>query len=158
MSFSQVVGAAMGSALLVLSAPSAQAAPEPHETVTIAATGRVADDGKITLSGTYRCVAARGPVFVSSSIQQDGDQQSVGGTRAICDGALHSWKNTGRVGIRTHRCIGRAICHGGGPADGYRPGPALVQATVMELRPHAGLLLLPYFHAKEEQEITLVAR
>lgn len=165
MSFSQLVGATVGSALLVFSAPSAQAAAEPDETVTIAATGRVADDGTITLSGTYRCVAGSGPVFVSSSIQQEGRRQSVGGTRAVCDGAQHSWTNTDRTGSgsRTHRCVGvRAICHGAadprdGSDDGYRPGPALVQATLMELRPDSGLLLVPVFHAKEEREITLVA-
>jgi hypothetical protein len=109
--------------------------------VTIAATGQVADDGTITLSGTYRCVASSGPVYLASSIEQDGDRQSVGGTRAVCDGARHPWENTGRAG-----------------SDGYRPGSALVQATLMELRPDSGRVLTPHSHGTQEREITLVTR
>lgn len=169
MSVSHVMGAAVGAALLIFGAPSAQAAAEPDEALTIAATGRVAADGTITLSGTYRCVAGRGPVYVSSSIEQDGRRRSVGGTRAVCDGEVHPWtnkgpwSNKGRVTPATHRCVGvRAICHGAADprtgSDGYGPDSALVQATLMELRPHPALLLVPVFHAKQEREITLVAR
>ncbi|MEW2402646.1 DUF6299 family protein [Streptomyces sp. NPDC046862] len=163
MSVSQVMGAAVGAALLIFGAPSAQAAAEPDEALTIAATGRVAADGTITLSGTYRCAAGSGPVYVSSSIEQDGRRRSVGGTRAVCDGDVHPWTNKGRVTPATHRCVGvRAICHGAADpragSDGYGPGSAVVQATLMELRPHPALVLVPVFHAKEEREITLVAR
>lgn len=170
MALSQVIGVAMGAALLIASAPPApaQAAAEPYESVTIAATGRVADDGTITLSGTYRCVAGSGPVHVSSSIQQDGNTHSGGGTRAICDGDEHRWKNKGRVESAARRCVvGRAICHGiqrlwrdtdRGESDGYRPGSAFVRATLVELRRRSGWTPVLYYRAEDEREITLVAR
>src|SRR4051794_28527499 len=54
--------------LLLAAAPSTPAASAPGETVTVAPTGSIAADGTVTLSGTYRCTAGAGPVFVSSSV------------------------------------------------------------------------------------------
>ncbi|MFF8593538.1 DUF6299 family protein [Streptomyces sp. NPDC015220] len=138
----------MAAAALLLAAPEAPAAPAAVatagstaavETVTVDRKVRLAKDGTVTISGTYRCTGAEGPVFVSSSISQDDFRTSngIGGTRAVCDGAVHRWANTGRPG--------RA------PA----PGAAQVQATVMELVRH-GILLLPDFHAIGERDVTLV--
>ncbi|MDQ1035614.1 hypothetical protein QFZ75_002030 [Streptomyces sp. V3I8] len=141
----QVMGTAAAAALLLLAAPSAGALPQQagpaglSETVTVDSIGRLAADGTITLSGTYRCTGGSGPVFVSSSLSQGGSglRTGIGGTTALCDGAEHPWANTGRTDP------GR-----------FKAGAAKVEATVMELR--SGGLLLPLFHAAHEQDVTLV--
>ncbi|WP_060906191.1 DUF6299 family protein [Streptomyces scabiei] len=136
----RVLGAAAGAALLLFSAaPPAGATIEASETLTIDPIGSVAPDGTVTLSGTYRCLGANGPVFVSSSLQQ-GDsrvRKGVGGSSAVCDGAEHTWTNTDRA-----------------EPGRYVPGPARVEATVTELS--GGGLPLPRFHAVRQQDITLV--
>lgn len=146
----QVMGTAAGAALLLLAAPSSAHAVAdslglsersgPFETVTVDPTGRVAADGTVTLSGTYRCTGGTGPVFVSSSLGQgEGkSRKGVGGTTAVCDGAEHRWTNTDRT-----------------EPGRFKPGAARVEATVMELRSGGGLPL-PYFHARQQQDITLV--
>src|SRR5690606_22384036 len=85
-------------------------------------------------------LAAAGPVFVSSSLHQSPStvRYCIGGTRAVCDGLLHRWEDTGTV-----------------PVDTFTPGAADVEATLMELRP-AGGLPLPAFHAVQRHDITLV--
>ncbi|AQS67029.1 DUF6299 family protein [Streptomyces pactum] len=135
--------AAAGAALLLLSAPAASAAPHDArhitESVTVDSTGRLAADGTVTLSGTYRCTAAVGAVFVSSSVSQ-GDssvEYGIGGTWAVCDGLEHRWVNTGKSS-----------------ANDLKPGAARVEATLMELRPIGGLPL-PAFHAIHAQNVTL---
>lgn len=179
MSIPRVIGAAMGTALLVFTAPSAEAAG-PNEAVTIAATGRVAADGTITLSGRYRCAPGSDPVFVGSSIQQGNSRRSVGGTRAVCDGNEHPWKNSGRVGSVTYSCVSGSgsgnglegpaggnsgmVCTGSGHSsdtgwvrsDTYQPGDALVEATLLELR-SSGLVPVPHIRVVEERQIKLVA-
>ncbi|MEW2568241.1 DUF6299 family protein [Streptomyces sp. NPDC047070] len=155
MRFHQAAGSAAVTALLLLAAPSAGAVSGQggsagpagpagpaglSETVTVDPTGRLAADGTVTLSGTYRCTGGTGRTFVSSSLSQ-GDsrvRKSVGGTRAVCDGAEHRWRNTDRTDP------GR-----------FEAGAATVEASVMELR--FGGLPLPMFHAAAEQSVTLVA-
>ncbi|MEU6551055.1 DUF6299 family protein [Streptomyces sp. NPDC046915] len=144
-----VLGAAAGAAALLLTgaaAPAllfatavAPAAAAPYENVTVDPTGRVAD-GAVTLSGTYRCTAGTGPVFVSSSVSRSALSftQGIGGTVARCDGAEHRWRNSGRI-----------------LADAVRPGMAHVEAAILELRSHGGLPL-PYFHAVRQRDVTLV--
>ncbi|MFM9593091.1 DUF6299 family protein [Streptomyces scabiei] len=136
----RVLGAAAGAAALLLAAAgSAGAVHDPDGTVTVDPTGHVAPDGTLTLSGTYRCLAGGGPVFVSSSLQQ-GDsrvRKGVGGSSAVCDGAEHTWTHTDRA-----------------EPGRYVPGPARVEATVTELS--GGGLPLPRFHAVRQQDITLV--
>ncbi len=139
-----LLGAAAGAALLFLTGagatPAAASVLAPSESVTVDAVGRIATDGTVTLSGTYRCVGSSGPVFVSSSVSQgvSTTRYGIGGTRAVCDGAVHRWVNTGR------------------PMSGaLTPGAAHVAATLMELRTSSGLPL-PSFHATSGQEITLV--
>ncbi|MEU3661463.1 DUF6299 family protein [Streptomyces sp. NPDC032940] len=134
------LAAAAGAALVLLAAPAATAASSaPTETVTVDSTGRVAADGTVTLSGTYRCAPGTGPVYVSSSISQgdDSTEYGVGGSRAVCDGVLHQWTNTGK------------------PSRVLEPGAAHVDATLVELRP-LGIIPLPSFHALSKQDITLV--
>ncbi|MEW2072122.1 DUF6299 family protein [Streptomyces sp. NPDC013433] len=149
MSVRPVLGAAAGSALLLLgfaaAAPSpasaAHSAPSaPSESVTVDAEGRMAD-GAVTLSGTYRCRGGDGPVFVSSSVgrsSSDPHYSGGDGTRAVCDGEEHRWENTETV-----------------PENALEAGRAHVEATLVELRP-GGVLLLPAVHAVGHRDITLV--
>ncbi len=133
------LGVAAASALLMLVAPDAPA--DPYESVTVDQTGTLAADGTVTLSGTYRCTGGTGPVFVSSSVGKpsSGVRHGIGGTRAICDGLEHRWENTGKPS-----------------PSSLEPGPAHVEATVMELDSTSGLPL-PRFHAAKQQDVTLVA-
>ncbi|MET8452579.1 DUF6299 family protein [Streptomyces sp. NPDC005209] len=135
------LAAAAAAAALLCAVAAAPATADPNETLTVDPTGRVTADGNVTLSGTYRCTGAKGPVFVGSSVSQgDGPvKYGIGGTLAVCDGADHTWRNTGTV-----------------PASAIEAGPAHVEATLMELRPQGGLPL-PYFHAVQEQDVTLTA-
>ncbi|MFE2358052.1 DUF6299 family protein [Streptomyces parvulus] len=142
---SAVLAAFAGAALLLSAAPAATSAPADSrlaaESVTVDPAGRIAADGTVTLSGTYRCSAGTGAVFVSSSVRQ-GDsavRHGIGGTRAVCDGLEHRWVNTAT------------------PAEGaLKPGAAHVEATLMELRTTSGLPL-PSFHARQDQDVTLIA-
>ncbi|MET9502478.1 DUF6299 family protein [Streptomyces sp. NPDC006259] len=140
-SLSPALTAAAGAALLLLAAPAATATAGPSESVTVDPVGRVAADGTVTLTGTYRCTGSSGPVFVSSSVGQESSttRHGIGGTRAVCDGAEHRWVNTGKPS-----------------SDPVEPGAARVEATVMELRP-AGGLPMPHFHAAAEKDVTLTA-
>jgi hypothetical protein len=131
--------AAAGAALFLFAVPALPASADANETVTVDPVGRIAEDGTVTLSGTYRCTGGTGPVFVSSSVSQRSPsvRQGIGGTRAVCDGVEHVWENTGK------------------PTPGaLEPGQARVEATLMELSPQGGLPL-PRFHAVGQQDITL---
>ncbi|MFD4506325.1 DUF6299 family protein [Streptomyces sp. NPDC058457] len=133
-----VLAAALGSVALLCAAV-APATATPGESVTVDRTGRLASDGTVTLSGTYTCTGASGPVFISSSVSQDSPnyKHGIGGTRALCDGAEHRWENTGKV-----------------TSEKLAPRAAHVEATIMELRSTGGLPL-PSFHATGQQDITL---
>ncbi|MGW6063035.1 DUF6299 family protein [Streptomyces sp. NPDC055189] len=129
----------LAASLLLCTASAAAASAGPNESVTVNPTGRIASDGTVTLSGTYRCTSGTGPVFVSSSLAQDNQtvRHGIGGTRATCDGQQHSWTNTGRPS-----------------PTAPRPGTVSVEATVMELDLRSGLPL-PRFHATQRQDVTL---
>ncbi|POX45518.1 hypothetical protein C3489_34100 [Streptomyces sp. Ru71] len=141
------LGAAAAALALLAAAPAAPAAADSYETVTVDPVGRYTADGTVTLSGTYSCLGSSGPVWISSALSQDAPvgspyssttlRHGIGGTRAVCDGAEHTWQNTGTVAV-----------------DALRPGAAHVEATVMELRPQGGLPL-PHFHATRQQNINL---
>ncbi|MEU9480851.1 DUF6299 family protein [Streptomyces sp. NPDC048191] len=143
------LAAALGTAALLCAAagpavagpaPAGPAGTDPAETVTVDTTGHITSAGTVRISGTYRCTAGTGPVFVSSSISQSNPQvtQGIGGSVAQCDGAEHRWENSGQVATRE-----------------YKAGKAHVQATLMELRP-SGLVPLPAFHTATEQDVVLV--
>ncbi|KOV69190.1 DUF6299 family protein [Streptomyces sp. MMG1121] len=135
------LAAALGAAALLCTAVGPVAA-DNSETVTVDPTGKLASDGTVTLSGTYRCTAGTGPVFVSSSVSQ-GDphvHNGIGGSDAQCDGAKHTWQNSGKVDDET-----------------LKAGSAHVQATLLELRP-SGIVPLPFFHAVKEQDVKLVKK
>ncbi|MFI6559889.1 DUF6299 family protein [Streptomyces sp. NPDC050534] len=142
---------AAGAALFLLAAPAAPATAAPQratdvqETVTVDPTGHIAEDGTVTLSGTYRCVGSDGPAFVSSNVRKSSTTssggsttviQGIGGTMAICDGAKHRWENSSV------------------PSPEVEPGKVSVEATVTELH-FQGILPLPRFHAVERHEVTL---
>jgi hypothetical protein len=139
MSFRPALTAAAGAALVLLATPVQAAIADQSEDVTVDPVGRIADDGTVTLSGTYRCVGNSSPVFVTSSVHQDADETryGMGVTRAVCDGAVHTWQNTGRPAPTT-----------------LKPGSAHVEASLRELEPHGGLPL-PRVHGTHEQEIVL---
>lgn len=134
-----LVRPALAAATLLLLAAAPVAGADPFETVTVDPTGTLAEDGTVTLSGTYRCLGNTGPAFVSSSVGQGSPnvRHGIGGTRAVCDGAEHRWENTGKV-----------------DAGALEPGAARVEATLMELDDTSGLPL-PRFHAGQQQDITL---
>ncbi|WP_329336480.1 DUF6299 family protein [Streptomyces sp. NBC_01352] len=140
MSLRPALAAVAGAALLLLTAPVGAATADPFEIVTVDPTGRIASDGTVTLSGTYRCTGSTGPVYVSSSVGQGSlsVRHGIGGTRAVCDGLEHAWSNTGKPW-----------------RSSLEPGAAQVEATLMELRPQGGLPL-PRFHAAQRQEVTLI--
>lgn len=130
-------------ATLLLAAPAATSAvatasTTDAETVTVDRTVRQAADGTVTISGTYRCTGATGAVFISSAISQgDSDEtQSIGGTRAVCDGGTHRWTNRGTA------------------YHTFAHGRAHVQAIITELVPQ-GILLVPAFHALRDQDVTV---
>lgn len=91
------LAAALGSVALLCAAVAPATASS--ESVSVDPTGRLSSDGTVTLSGTYTCVGAMGPVFISSSVSQESSsyRHGIGGTRAVCDGSEHRWENTGRV-------------------------------------------------------------
>ncbi|EPH41371.1 hypothetical protein STRAU_5607 [Streptomyces aurantiacus JA 4570] len=123
----------------MLCAAPGPAAAAPGESITVDPTGKVAEDGTVTLSGTYRCTRAAGPVFITSSISQSrlDTRRSIGSSQALCDGAEHRWENTGKA-----------------PSNSVKPGKANVEATLMELRLTKGLPL-PFFHAAQRQDVAL---
>ncbi|WOX25266.1 DUF6299 family protein [Streptomyces solicathayae] len=130
----------VAAALLLAAASTAHAVPTaPADGVSVDSTGALAADGTVTLFGTYRCLDdSAGPVFVSSTLVQDERSQGIGGTRAVCDGRVHTWSNSSVVRD---------------PA--YRPGDARVQATLMQLTTDAIGIPLPEFRALRDAAVTL---
>ena len=139
MSFRPALTAAAGAALFLLAAPGQAANAASSGDITVDPTGRIADDGTVTLSGTYRCVGNTDPVFVTSSVNQDSGETryGMGVTRAVCDGAVHTWQNTGRPAPNT-----------------LKPGTAHVEAGLRELEPNGGMPL-PRFQTTQEQDVVL---
>ncbi|GAA4127629.1 hypothetical protein G3I30_29325 [Actinospica acidiphila] len=140
-----LLGTASCAALLLLgaaaAAPSAAAAPAaPAEYVTVDPEGRIASDGTVTLTGTYRCVAGTGRVYIGSSVNQSTPNVNygIGGSVAVCDGAEHRWQNSGKA-----------------PQNALKAGPAKVEATLLELR-GSGILIIPVPHAVSHHDVTLV--
>ncbi|QTE01541.1 DUF6299 family protein [Streptomyces cyanogenus] len=132
-----VLATALGAVALLCPA-AGPAAAGPSELITVDPVGRLASDGTVTLSGTYRCTGATGPVFVGSSLSQgDARLEPGGGGAARCDGAEHHWENSGKVSAAT-----------------LRAGAAQAEATLRELRPSGGTPL-PALRAVTSRTITL---
>ncbi|SED70473.1 DUF6299 family protein [Streptomyces sp. TLI_105] len=133
-------------ARLVLTAAAlltAAVAPLAHaggaDDLTIDEYGTVGADSTVTVSGTYRCLDdSEGPVFVSSTLKQGSRSTGIGGTRAVCDGHLHTWTNSAVV-----------------KEPAYRPGAARVEATLVQLAAGASGLPLPGFLTTEQADVEL---
>lgn len=134
------LGAVATVALALLAVvPATPASADTKDSITVDSAGKIGPDGSITLTGTYRCAAGSGPVFISSSITQADPsvRYGIGGSRAVCDGKEHRWANIGT------------------PRDHVlKKGTAQVEATLMELRLQGGLPL-PHFHAAHQQGVML---
>ncbi|MFF4171565.1 DUF6299 family protein [Streptomyces sp. NPDC001744] len=105
--------------------------------LSVDAYGTVAADSTVTLSGTYRCLDdSAGPVFVASTLVQGDRSTGIGGTRAVCDGHLHTWTNRSVV-----------------KDPAYRPGAARVDATLLQLSGTG--LPLPRFLVVEKTDVEL---
>ncbi|MGW0121943.1 DUF6299 family protein [Streptomyces sp. NPDC003327] len=101
--------------------------------------GTIGADGTVTLSGTYRCLDdSAGPVFVGSTLVQDDRTAGIGGTRAVCDGHVHTWINTSVV-----------------KDPAYRPGAARVEASLVQLTASEAGLPQPAFLTTQEAPVTL---
>ncbi|MEU6406446.1 DUF6299 family protein [Streptomyces sp. NPDC046985] len=133
------LGTAAAALLLTAPAAPANAAAVGADALTVDTTARLAADGTVAVSGTYRCTAADGPVFVSADVHRNDSavRHGLGGARAVCDGAVHTWTTTGT------------------PSDALTPGPARAEAALVELTSQGGLPLLPRFHAITHQDVTL---
>ncbi|KUF19129.1 MULTISPECIES: DUF6299 family protein [Streptomyces] len=136
-----VLGAVLCTAA-VLCAAAGPAAAGAGERVTVDPAGTVSKDHTVTLSGTYRCADAVGPVFVTAAVSQRDPRvkRSLNGGRAVCDGAEHRWQSSGTL-----------------TPGAVTPGAAGVEVTLMELRSTGGLPL-PHFHAVQRQNVTLTGK
>lgn len=129
----------LAAAALLTAAVAPLAHAEGVDGLTIDAYGTLAADATVTVSGTYRCLDdGEGPVFVSSNLRQDSRSTGIGGTRAVCDGHLHTWTNSAVV-----------------KDPAYRPGAARVEAALVQLTAGGAGLPLPGFLAKEQADVEL---
>ncbi|MFF9853206.1 DUF6299 family protein [Streptomyces litmocidini] len=129
--------------LVLTAAALLTAAPLAHaggaDGLTIDEYGTIGADGTVTVSGTYRCLDdSEGPVFVSSTLKQGNRSTGIGGTRAVCDGHLHTWTNGAVV-----------------KEPAYHPGAARVEATLVQLTAGASGLPLPGFLTTEQADVEL---
>ncbi|MFI1887977.1 DUF6299 family protein [Streptomyces jumonjinensis] len=137
--FSVCIAAAL-TAGLVSGSASAQFAPD---TITIAPTGRIAQDGAITLSGTYRCSSLRsrsGPVLIGSHAAQGDARAEIDGLQATCDDRVHTWRETAR-GLRP-----------------LTPGTARGEATLIHLDSSNGFVPFPVILNADSTDLTLRKR
>lgn len=107
-------------------------------TVTVDRVGKLAEDGAITLTGTYRCSTSRlGPVLIGSTVVQGDTRSSLDGIVANCDGQERAWRATGRA------------------SSTFRPGAARGEATLIQLDISRGLVPFPRVLTTGEAELTL---
>ncbi|QDY75461.1 DUF6299 family protein [Streptomyces qinzhouensis] len=125
--------AAVLSAVLLPGTARAQFAPDP---VTVDSTGRIAPDGSVTLTGTYYCSPASGPVLIDAEAFQSGSRADLEGFIAVCDGRLHRWEASGS------------------PTGAFAPGAADAKVTTVELA--KGGLPFPVGAHSVENGVTLV--
>ncbi|MFE9423259.1 DUF6299 family protein [Kitasatospora sp. NPDC006697] len=130
--------AAAGGALLcaVLTAATPALAAGADQ-VTVSPTAALGQDGSVTLSGTYRCTGS-GPVFLAANLRTGDIQQSLGSSRAVCDGAEHAWSSQDTPRYLT--------LSSGGPAE--------AEVSLVRLDTSGGLPL-PQPLAVQHQKVTL---
>ncbi|MEU5976985.1 DUF6299 family protein [Streptomyces sp. NPDC047315] len=114
---------------------SAQFAPD---TITVDPVARLAKDGAVTLTGTYRCSSLRsGPVLIGVKALQAGTRADTDGTIATCDDRVHSWTSSGRAN-----------------SGAFVPGAARGEAAMVELDLSRGLPI-PHVITYGENALTL---
>ncbi|MEO3974741.1 DUF6299 family protein [Streptomyces sp. CAU 1734] len=128
------IAAALAAGLL----PGTASAQFTPDTVTIAPAGRIARDGTLTLSGTYRCSSLRsGVVLIGAEATQGKKRAGTDGTVATCDNRVHSWRNSGH------------------PLKKFSTGGADGRATLIELDTSHGLIPLPVILNSHSRRLTL---
>lgn len=121
-----IFSACIATALVVGPLSASAGAQLSSNTVTIDQVGRIASDGAITLTGTYRCSSQPvGPVLIGSQAIQGSSRVHLEGVVATCDGQQRSWRATGR-GTET-----------------LVPGAASSEATLLHLDFSHGLVPFP---------------
>ncbi|MEU5403939.1 DUF6299 family protein [Streptomyces sp. NPDC005963] len=133
-----IFSACIATALVVGPLSASAGAHLVSNTVTVDQVGRVASDGAITLTGTYRCSSQRlGPVLIGSQAVQGDTRTHLDGVVATCDGKERTWRATGQ---------GSAI---------LRPGAARSEATLLHLDFSNGLVPFPAVLASDTGSLTL---
>ncbi|MFD8983218.1 DUF6299 family protein [Streptomyces sp. NPDC059564] len=97
-----------------------------HQGISVRPHAHIAQDGTITLSGTYSCEAASpgGAVQVKVTVVQDRFRLGLGAGDARCDGEAHSWEAHGTLRL----------------TPGIHEGAALAQAELQEIHFGGGLM------------------
>ncbi|MEU9146928.1 DUF6299 family protein [Streptomyces sp. NPDC048349] len=107
--------------------------------------GHISQDGRITLSGKYRCSnpsPMRAKLQIAAAVVQDGTRLAFGGGEAQCDGQEHAWEATGTLEF----------------TPGVHPGRALAEAQLNEIH-FAGLMPRSIDTvAEDRREIRLAVR
>ncbi|MER6196879.1 DUF6299 family protein [Streptomyces sp. NPDC001586] len=80
---------------------------------------RLAQDGSVTLSGSYHCEQAspRGAMQIKATLVQDGVRLSLGAEEVVCDGTERTW-----------------VAHAPGSFVRVQPGHATVTGEIQEVR------------------------
>ncbi|MFD7030590.1 DUF6299 family protein [Streptomyces sp. NPDC059917] len=87
---------------------------------------RVSHDGRVTLSGAYRCEPGSPEgVQIQTAVRQDGNRLGMNAGDAVCDGAVHEWAVSGAIGVD----------------PGFHTGDAEAEATLTVARLHGAYLV-----------------
>ncbi|MER5767290.1 DUF6299 family protein [Streptomyces sp. NPDC001985] len=128
----------IAAALITGLTPGSAGAQFAPDTITITPQGRIAQDGTLTLSGTYRCSSLRsGPVLIGSNAVQGSARAEIDGALATCDDRTHTWRETTD------------------PSGAFTPGSARGEAVLIELDSSNGFVPLPVILNTARSEITL---
>lgn len=75
-------------------APAARADGTPGR-LSVDPVARIGGEGRVTVSGTYRCPddGTGAPVLVGARIAGTGYRTGAGGAKAVCDGRTHRWRS-----------------------------------------------------------------
>ncbi|MET9604458.1 DUF6299 family protein [Streptomyces sp. NPDC006512] len=71
-----------------------------HQEISVRSDAHIAEDGRVILSGSYRCEAASpvGAVQIKATVIQEGVRLTMGGGEALCDGHEHPWRAESKPG------------------------------------------------------------
>ncbi|MBT2452639.1 hypothetical protein J7F03_37485 [Streptomyces sp. ISL-43] len=85
----------------------------------------IAEDGAVTLSGTYHCEQASpmGAMQIKATVVQDGTHLSIGAEEVVCDGTERRW-----------------VAHAPGFLAGVHPGRATVTGELQEIHLSGNLM------------------